>query len=60
LQLFRSWFVGASFTHLQYLNRDNTGKSELTNAVLPTRRADGGGTYSQFISILNANIEKTF
>jgi long-chain fatty acid transport protein len=60
LQLFRSWFVGASFTHLQYLNRDNTGKSELTDAVLPTRRADGGGRYSQFVSILNANIEKTF
>jgi long-chain fatty acid transport protein len=54
------WFLGASFTHLQYLDRDNTGKSELTNAVLPTRRADGGGRYSQFISILNANIEKEF
>lgn len=60
LQLFDTWFFGASFTHLQYLNRDNTGKSELTNAVLPTRRADGGGQYSQFVSILNANIEKTF
>jgi long-chain fatty acid transport protein len=52
------WYLGASYTHLQYLNRDNTGKSELTNAVLPTRRADGGGRYSQFISILNLNVEK--
>ena len=60
LQLLRSWFFGASFTHLQYLNRDNTGKSELTSAVLPTRRADGGGKYRQFVSILNANVEKTF
>lgn len=54
------WYLGASFTHLQYLDRDNTGKSELTNAEPPTRRPDGGGRYSQFISILNANVEKEF
>jgi long-chain fatty acid transport protein len=60
LELPGKWFLGASLTHLQYLDRDNTGKSELTNAVLPTRRADGGGQYSQFISILNANVEKEF
>lgn len=60
LELPGKWFLGASLTHLQYLDRDNIGKSELTNAVLPTRRADGGGQYSQFISILNANVEKEF
>jgi long-chain fatty acid transport protein len=60
LQLPKRWFLGASLTHLQYLNRDNTGRSELTNAVLPTRRADGGGRYTQWVSILNANIEKEF
>ncbi len=54
------WFVGASYTHLQYLNRDNTGKSELTHAVLPTRRADGGGRYTAWIGVLDANIEKEF
>jgi long-chain fatty acid transport protein len=54
------WFVAASYTHLQYLNRDNSGKSELTGAVLPTRRADGGGRYTQWISIFNANVEKEF
>jgi long-chain fatty acid transport protein len=59
-QVAKSWFLGASFTQLQYLDRDNIGKSELTNAVLPTRRADGGGRYSQFISIQNANVEKQF
>lgn len=58
IELPSRWFVGASFTQLQYLNRDNTGKSQLTNAVLPTRRADGGGRYRGFISILNLNIEK--
>jgi long-chain fatty acid transport protein len=60
LQLLRTWYLGASYTHLQYLNRDNTGQSELTNAVLPTRRADGGGRYSQWIGVLNANVEKEF
>ena len=54
------WFVGASYTHLQYLDRDNTGKSELTLAELPTRRADGGGRYSAWIGVLNANLEKEF
>jgi long-chain fatty acid transport protein len=60
LELPGQWFVGASYTHLTYLNRDNTGKSELTNAVLPTRRADGGGRYTQWVSIFNANVEKEF
>jgi long-chain fatty acid transport protein len=60
LQLPAKWFASATYTHLQFLNRDNTGKSRLTNAVLPTRRADGGGRYSQWIAILNANIEKEF
>jgi long-chain fatty acid transport protein len=54
------WYIGASYTQLQYLNRDNTGKSELASAVLPTRRPDGGGRYSQWIGLLNANVEKEF
>jgi long-chain fatty acid transport protein len=54
------WFLGASYTHLQYLSRDNTGKSELTQAMLPTRRADGGGRYEAWIGVLNANVEKEF
>lgn len=54
------WFLGASYTHLQYLDRDNTGKSELSDAVLPTRRPDGGGRYQQWIGLLNANVEKVF
>lgn len=54
------WYLGASYTHLQFLNRDNTGESELPNAVLPTRRPDGGGRYSQWVGLLNANVEKAF
>jgi long-chain fatty acid transport protein len=54
------WYLGASYTHIQYLNRDNSGKSELASAVLPTRRADGSGRYSQWIGVLNANVEKEF
>jgi long-chain fatty acid transport protein len=58
LELPGKWYVGGSYTHLFYLNRDNTGKSQLTDAVLPTRRADGGGRYTQWIGIFNVNLEK--
>jgi long-chain fatty acid transport protein len=54
------WFLGASYTHLQYLSRDNTGESELAEAMLPTRRADGGGRYEAWIGVLNVNVEKEF
>jgi long-chain fatty acid transport protein len=60
VELPAAWFVGGSLTQLHSLNRDNTGKSELTRAGLPTRRADGGGRYTQWISIVNANVEKQF
>jgi long-chain fatty acid transport protein len=54
------WFLGGSFTYLYFLTRDNTGKSQLTQAVLPTRGPDGGGIYTQWVAILNANVEKEF
>ena len=59
-ELAGAWFLGASYTHLQFLNRDNSGESELPNATLPTRRPDGGGRYTQWVGLLNANVEKTF
>jgi long-chain fatty acid transport protein len=60
VELPAKWFIGASLTHLFFLERDNTGKSELMRAGLPTRRADGGGRYTQGVSILDANLEKHF
>lgn len=54
------WFLGGSFTYLYFLDRDNTGKSQLPQAVVPTRSADGGGIYTQWVSLLNANVEKVF
>jgi long-chain fatty acid transport protein len=56
----RTFFLAASYTHLQFMDRDNTGASQLANAQPPTRRADGGGRYTQWIGLLNVNIEKTF
>jgi long-chain fatty acid transport protein len=53
-------FVGLSYTHLHYLPRDNTGKSRLSDADVPTRRPDGGGTYDQWVGVFNVNIEKVF
>jgi long-chain fatty acid transport protein len=59
-ELGHALFVAASYTHIQYLNRDNTGKSELSTLELPTRRPDGGGKYTQWIGLVNFNIEKQF
>jgi long-chain fatty acid transport protein len=53
-------FVGFSYTHLYYLPRDNTGKSRLSDAEVPTRRPDAGGTYHQWVGVFNANVEKVF
>ena len=61
-EVVRTWFVAASYTHLQFVSRDNTGKSRLADpeVAVATRRADGGGEYSQWVGILNANLLKTF
>jgi long-chain fatty acid transport protein len=52
--------VAGTYTHIQYANRDNTGKSQLPLAAPPTRWPDGGGKYTQWIGVLNVNVEKRF
>ena len=55
-----SLFIAGSYTHIQFLPRDNTGKSELRQPIFPTSRADGGGKYTQWIGLFNANVEFVF
>jgi long-chain fatty acid transport protein len=59
-QLLSGFFVSGSYTHIQYLVRDNTGLSILSLADVPTRRPDAGGRYTQWIGVINANIEVEF
>jgi long-chain fatty acid transport protein len=59
-ELLAGLFVCTSYTHIQYLPRDNSGKSILTLADVPTRRPDGGGRYEQWIGVFNGNIEVEF
>ena len=59
--LIAGWFyLGASYTHLQFVNRDNTGRSTLALAKVPTQQQDGGGRYTQWIGIFDVNVEKQF
>jgi long-chain fatty acid transport protein len=63
--LTESLFLSASYTHQQFMNRDNTGKSTLavSNGVavqVPTVQSDGGGQYTQWIGYINANLEALF
>jgi len=53
-------FVAASLASLWYLPRDNSGKSQLADAELPTRRADAGGKYTLWLGLANLNVEKQF
>jgi long-chain fatty acid transport protein len=56
-----NWFyLAASYTHLQYLDRDNNRKSTIANAAVPTAQQDGGGKYTQWIGFIDVNAEAVF
>jgi len=56
------WSVAGTFTHLQFLPRDNTGKSQLSgpDVATITRRPDGGGKYNQSVEVLDINVTRYF
>jgi len=54
----RGLHLTAGLTDVQYASRDNTGRSTLSDAQLPTRRADGGGKYTLWLGILHVALEK--
>jgi long-chain fatty acid transport protein len=62
--LAKGFHLGASYTQLQFLNRTVT-TSELavkngTPVQVPTLSQDGNGVYTQWIGIVDVNIEKQF
>jgi long-chain fatty acid transport protein len=50
--------VTAGLTDVQYASRDNTGRSTLSDAQLPTRRPDGGGQYTLWLGLFQVSLEK--
>jgi long-chain fatty acid transport protein len=50
--------ITAGLTTVQYATRDNTGRSALSDAELPTRRADGGGKYELWLGLFQISLEK--
>jgi long-chain fatty acid transport protein len=50
----------AGLTDIHYASRDNTGRSTLSDAQLPTRRADGGGQYGLWLGLFQVGLEKQF
>jgi long-chain fatty acid transport protein len=65
LRITKTLYLAGSYTQLQYLNRDNTGKSTLAvnngqPVQQPTYQEDGGGKYTQWIGIFDGNIEAKF
>ena len=49
--------ITAGLTTVQYAARDNTGRSTLTDAELPTRRPDGGGKYELWLGLFQVSVE---
>ena len=49
--------ITAGLTTVQYAARDNTGRSALTDAELPTRRPDGGGKYELWLGLFQVSLE---
>jgi long-chain fatty acid transport protein len=60
VEVSHGFFVTGTYTHIQYFDRDNTGKSTLATPPLPTTWPDGGGQYKQWIGVANLNVEKQF
>jgi long-chain fatty acid transport protein len=50
--------ITAGLTTVQYAARDNTGRSTLSDAELPTRRPDGGGRYELWLGLFQVSVEK--
>ena len=50
--------ITAGLTTVQYAMRDNTGRSTLSDAELPTRRPDGGGKYELWLGLFQVSLEK--
>ena len=50
--------ITAGLTTVQYASRDNTGRSTLSDAQLPTRRPDGGGKYELWLGLFQVSLEK--
>jgi long-chain fatty acid transport protein len=61
-----SLFFTASYTHIQYFTRDNTGKSTLfqdasgTMVQFPSVEEDAGGVYKAWIGVATGNLEGIF
>lgn len=63
-QIVKQFAAALTYTHLFYLPRDTAGKSGVTESgarfAAPSNGPDAGGTYTQTIGVINANVELSF
>ncbi len=60
VQVANLFCLSVSYTQIQYFNRNTTGASTLADAQVPTKQQDGGGQYTQWVGLIDLNLEKTF
>lgn len=53
-------FAALTYTQFYYFPRDTNGESINDNYPSPSTSPDAGGRYTQFIGVLNANVELVF
>lgn len=60
-EILKKLWLGASYTHLHYLERNNTKSTLDDPKVQPTtRRVNGDGKYTSWVGVFNLNLEKQF
>lgn len=60
LELMQNVHLAASYLHVFYLPRDNTGTSRLAELEPPSRSPDAGGEYRQWLGAVNVNVDVAF
>jgi long-chain fatty acid transport protein len=61
LQIIKQLAAAVTYTHFIYVPRDTAGKNEsATTFVAPSNSPDSGGTYTQTIGVINANLQLAF
>jgi long-chain fatty acid transport protein len=62
-ELVKQLHAAISYTHFFYFSRDTSGKSKndnFTEEQSYSRSPDAGGTYSQWVGVVNVNLEANF
>lgn len=59
-RIVKQMFGGLTVSQFLYVPRDTTGKSGNADWEMPSKGPDAGGKYTQFTTVINANVMFAF